>query len=156
MSTSQSKRWYLFRYGASNTTGIRVGGRRLLAHIVIPGMSPIGVSCQLLFMLRCVAPKSWLGSSVDVASYAHSLIDLASDVPGGLVRADGVMSHARDRVANAVYRNTSEHSLLITAGEEQDALRSQCLLVRLERASARCRQPAPRSLRHGQLARHCC
>ena len=60
-------------------------------------------------MLRRVVLKSWLSSAVDVASYAHSLIDLASDVPGGLVRADGVMSHARHCVANAVYRNTSEH-----------------------------------------------
>jgi len=60
-------------------------------------------------MLWRIVFKSRLSSSVDVASYAHSLIDLASDVSSCLVRADGVVSHARDRVANAVYRNTSEH-----------------------------------------------
>ena len=60
-------------------------------------------------MLRRVVLKSWLSSAVDVASYAHSLIDLTSDVASCLVRADSVVSHARDRVANAFYRHTSEH-----------------------------------------------
>ena len=60
-------------------------------------------------MLWCVVLKSWLSSSVNMASYAHSLIDLASDVSSCLVRADSVVSHARDRVANAFYRHTSEH-----------------------------------------------
>ena len=60
-------------------------------------------------MLRCIVLKSWLSSSVDVASYAHSLIDLASDVAGGMVGADSVVAHARYRVANAVYCHTSEH-----------------------------------------------
>ena len=60
-------------------------------------------------MLRRVVLKSGLSRAVDVASKAHSLIDLASDVPSCLVRADGVMSHARYRVANAVYRDTAEH-----------------------------------------------
>ena len=72
-------------------------------------MCAVGVSCQLLFVLWCIVLKSWLSSSVNTASYAHSLIDLASDVPTSLVGADGMVAHARYRVANAVYRNTSEH-----------------------------------------------
>ena len=101
--------WNLFINASSNSASKRVGGRRLLAHIVIPGMCAVGVSCQLLLMLWCVVLKSWLSSSVNMASYAHSLIDLASDVPRCLVRADGMVAHARYRVANALYCHTLEH-----------------------------------------------
>ena len=60
-------------------------------------------------MLWRIVLKSWLSSSVDVASYAHSLVDLPSNVSSRVVRVDSVMSHARDRVSNAFYRYTSQH-----------------------------------------------
>ena len=60
-------------------------------------------------MLWCVVPERWLSSSVKVTRYAHSLIDLASDMAGGMVRADGMVAHARYRVANALYCHTLEH-----------------------------------------------
>jgi len=86
-----------------------VGGRCLLAHVVVATVCAIGVACELLLVLWCVVSQSGLSRAVDVASYAHGLIDLASDMPGGLVRSGNVMLHARHCVANAVYRNTAEH-----------------------------------------------
>jgi len=72
-------------------------------------MRTVGMSCQLLFVLWCIVLKSWLSRAVEVTRYAHSLIDLASDVAGGMVGADGMVAHARYRVANAVYCHPSEH-----------------------------------------------
>jgi len=86
-----------------------VRGTCLLAHIDVATVRTVGRPCNLLLVLRRVVLKSGLGRAVDVASYAHSLIDLASDVPGGMVGADGMVAHARYRVANAVYRDTAEH-----------------------------------------------
>ena len=80
-----------------------------MAHVVVPGVSSVGVSCELLLVLGRIVPQRGLSRSVKVARQRHGLIDLASNVSSCLVRADSVVSHARDRVANAFYRDTSEH-----------------------------------------------
>ena len=60
-------------------------------------------------MLWGVVPERWLSSSVKVSCYAHSLIDLTCDVSSSMVRADGVMTHARDSMANALNCHAPEH-----------------------------------------------
>ena len=99
----------LFIYASSNSASERMCSRRFLAHVVVSTVSSVGVARDLLLMLWCVVPKSWLSRAVEVTRYAHRLINLARDVACGVVRADGVMSHARHRVANAVYSDTAEH-----------------------------------------------
>ena len=50
-----------------------------------------------------------LSGLVDVGSYRHSVVDLASHVPYVMIGPDSVMADARGRVSDTFYCNATEH-----------------------------------------------
>ena len=86
---------------------------RYLAQVVVTTGGSRSMASQFFLVFWRIVLQSRLRRSVDMGSYTHRVVYLASHMSTRLVRSDGVVLYTRGRVSNTFHCYTTEHPFTI-------------------------------------------